>query len=106
MKVTVSSGTTSIDDEIREDVCERIYFTLSRFSPRIDNVAVHISEVAKTSNRLQWLCRLSVRMNRLGSFSSESIEDAIPNAVSRAASRAAKQLERILDRQRNETRPY
>ena len=52
----------------------------------------------------QPLCRLSVRMKRLGSFASESVEDEVMIAVSRAAERAAKQAQRILDRQRDETR--
>ncbi len=104
MKVTVSSRTSSIDDVMREDIRGRIYFALSRFSPRIEQVTVQVGKVVGARVSSQRLCRLSVRMKRLGSFSIESVEDEVMIAVSRAAERAAKQVQRILDRQRDETR--
>ena len=79
-------------------------FALSRFSPRIDEVTVKIGDVVGTRDSSQRLCRLSVRMKRLGRFSIESVEDEVMIAVSRAADRAAKEVQRILDRQRDETR--
>ncbi len=104
MKVNVSSRTSPIDDVMRADIRGRIYFALSRFSPRIDEVTVQIGEVVEARGSSQQLCRLSVRMKRLGSFSIESVEDEVMIAVSRAADRAAKEVQRILDRQRDETR--
>ena len=104
MKVTVSGRTSSIDDLMREDIRGRIYFALSRFSPPIDEVTVQIGKGVGARGSSQWLCRLSVRTKRLGSFSIESVEDEVAIAVSRAAERAAKQIQRILDHQRNETK--
>jgi len=102
VKVTVSSRTCSPDDATREDVRGQIFFALSRFSPRIEQVAVQIGDVSGRRCNSQQLCRLSVRMKRLGSFSVESVEEEILGAVSRAADRAAKQVQRILDQRRNE----
>ena len=65
---------------------------------------VQIADVVGARGSSQWLCRLSVRMKRLGSFSIESVEDEVMITVSRAADRAAKKVQRILDRQRDETR--
>ena len=104
MKVTVSSRTSPIDDVMREDIRGRIHFALSRFSPRINEVTVQIAEVVVARGSSQRLCRLSVRMKRLGSFSIESVEDEVMIAVSRAAERAAKRVQRILDLQRDKTR--
>ncbi len=104
MKVTVSSRASSLDDTMREGIRNRIYYALSRFGPRIDKVTVQIEDVGATRESSQQLCRLSVRMKRLGSFSIESVEDEVMIAVSRAAERAAKRVQRILDRQRDETR--
>ena len=104
MKVTVSSRTSPIDDVMREDIRGQIYFALSRFSPRINEVTVQIAEVVVARGSSQRLCRLSVRMKRLGSFSIESVEDEVMIAVSRAAERAAKRVQRILDLQRDKTR--
>jgi len=104
VKVTVSSRTISIDDVLREEIRCRIYFSLSRFSPRIGEVTVKIGDVVGTGDSSRQVCRVSVRMKRLGSFSIESVEDEVAIAVSRAAERAAKQVQRILDRQRDETR--
>lgn len=103
MKVTVSSRTKLLDDAAREDIRGRIYFALSRFSPHIDQVSVKVEDAGATSGSSQQLCRLSVRMKRIGSFSVESVEEATIDAVSRAANRAAKQGQRILERRRDET---
>ena len=104
MKVTVSSRTSSIDGVMRKDIRGRIYFALSRFSPRIDEVTVQIADVVEARGSSQRLCRLSVRMKQLGSFSIESVADELRIAVSRAADRAAKRAQRIFNRQRDETR--
>ncbi len=104
MRVTVSSRASSIDDVVSEEIRGRIYFSLSRFNPCIAEVTALIVDVAGARGNSQRLCRLSVRLNGLGSLSIESIEDDLMPAVSRAAERAAKQLQRILDRQRDETR--
>ncbi len=101
MNVTVSSRTSSLDDAAREDISSRVYFALSRFSPRIEQVTVQVGDVGTLRVSSQQLCRLSVRMERLGSFSVESVEHETPDAVTRAANRAARQMERILDRQRD-----
>lgn len=81
-----------------------IYFSLSRFGPRIEEVLVHLAEVAIASGKSKRLCRLSVRMKQLGSFSIETVEGEVATAVSQAAERAARQVQRILDRQRDEKR--
>ncbi len=102
MKVTVSSRTSSVDDAIRENIRSRIYFALNRFGTLIEQVTVQIGDVDGTRGNSQQLCRLSVRMKRLGSFLAESIEEETFDAVSRAADRAAKRVQRILDRRRDE----
>ena len=79
MKVNLSNRPSSLDDA-REDICGRIYFALSRFSPRIDEVTVQIGEVDGGRASTQWLCRLSVWMKQLGSFSVQSVEDEPPTA--------------------------
>ena len=104
MKVSFSSRTSSLDKDAREDIRSRIYSALSRFSPRIEQVTVQITDVDRASDSSQRLCRLSVRMKRLGSFSVSFVDDEVANAVSRAADRVAGQVERILDRQRDQTR--
>ena len=104
MKVSFSKRTSSLDDGTREDILRRIYFALSRYSPRIDEVTVQIGELVAARAGTQRLFRLSVRMKRIGSFAIESVEDEVATAVSRAAERAAKRVQRILDRLRNETR--
>ena len=43
---------------LREEIRSRIYFALSRFSPRLNEVTVKIGDVG-TENSSQQLCRLS-----------------------------------------------
>lgn len=103
MKVIVSSRTNSLNDATRDDIRGRIYFALSRLSPRIEQVTARIGDVGGTHDSSKQLCRLSVWMKRHGSFSVESVEEETLDAVSRAADRAAKQVQRILERRRDET---
>jgi hypothetical protein len=103
VKVTFSNTTNGLDDAVREDIRGRIYFALSRYTPHIDRVAIQLADADGTPGSSQKICRLSVRMKRLGSFSVESVEQDTMDAVSRAANRAARQGQRILDRRRDET---
>ena len=83
MNVSVSSQTNSLDDAMRKDIHDRIYYSLSRFSPRIQKVTVRVGHVGGTRSSSQQLCRLSVRMKQLGSFLVESIEEETCDAVAR-----------------------
>ena len=103
MKVSFSNRTSSLDDDTREDIRRRMHFALSRFGTRIEHVTVQIVDTAEDRDGSQVVCRLSVRMKQLGSFSIESVKDEAVAAVSWAADRAAQRVQRILERQRNET---
>ena len=102
MKVTVSSQSVHVDDTLRNEVRDQVYFALSRYSPRIEQVIVRIGGVGGTLEIRRQLCRLSVRIKGLGSFLVESVEEDIGEAVARAAERASRRLERILEEQRDE----
>ena len=105
MKVTVSSQTVPIDDRLREAVRGQVYFALSRYSPRIEQVIVRVGGVGGMLEARRQLCRLSVRIKGLGSFLVESVEDEFSEAVAHAAERAARRLQRILEEQRSQRRP-
>ena len=104
MNITVSSHTRSIGDGVREEIRDRIYFALSRFSPRIDHVAVRIDDSIGARGNSQQRCRLSLRMKRLESVSMEAVGDEVAIAVARATDRTAKQVQRLLDRLGDERR--
>ena len=106
MKVTFANRTVPLGDETRNGIEGRIHFALSRFGSYIEQVSVRIAKGDRVSggDRPQVLCRLSVRMKLLGSFSVDSVNEGDPVvAASWAAERAAKRVHRILDRQRFET---
>lgn len=105
MKVTFPNRTSAPDDKTRDGIEDRIHFALSRFGPSIEQVSVRIAEVDTAQDRdgSQVLCRLSVRMKQLGSFSIDSLNDDPVAAASWAADRAAKRVQRFLDRRRDET---
>ncbi len=105
MKVTVTSQSVPVDDELREEVRGQVYFALSRYSPRIEQVTVRVGGVGGMNGAQRRLCRLSVRIKSLGSFLVESVEEDLTEAVARAAERAARRLERILEEQRDQRRP-
>ncbi len=93
----ICAAQVRIDTAWGDRAARRLHFTCRRRSVATGSYR-HAGEVHGSWQRL---CRLSVRMKRLGSFSVESIEKETPNAVSRAVNRAAKQVQRILDRQRD-----
>lgn len=100
MRVTILNQLNSINKSTREDIQGRISRSLKRFNTDIDEVAVtvRIGTAAEASRASRTLCRLSVRMKKIGSFLVECIEDSLPEAVSQAAERAARRLKLILDR--------
>jgi hypothetical protein len=102
VKVTISSRTSSLDDATREDVRDQMFYALSRFGTHIEQVTVRMGGSGGADSSSQQLCRLSVRMKQLGSFSVDAVEVRAIDAVSRAADRAARQAQRILERQREE----
>jgi hypothetical protein len=106
MKVTFACPhrTRAPDAPTRDGIQHRIDFALSRFGPRIEQVTVRISNRDPGEDRdgSPVLCRLSVRIKQLGSFSIESINDDPVAAASWAVDRAAKRVQRILDRRRDE----
>ena len=103
MIVSFSNRSSSLDDDTRRAIRRRLHFALSRFGTRIQQVTVQIVDTAEDRDGSQVLCRLSVRMKQIGSFSIESVKDEAVTAVSWAADRAAKRVQRILDRQHDET---
>ena len=104
MNVTISSKTTSVDEATRAEIRDQVYFVLSRYSPRIDQVAVRVGGVGGMDGDQRRLCRLSVRIKPMGSFLVECVEDNLESAVSRAAERAARRLDRMFDVERDQRR--
>ena len=102
VKVTVASRKIVIGKSLRKDIRDRIYFAMSRYSPRIEAVTVRIEDVNEARSGSETLCRMSVRIKGIGSFAVESVDDEMSVAVSRAARQAASRILRLLDRQREQ----
>ncbi|QEG36327.1 MULTISPECIES: hypothetical protein [Bythopirellula] len=92
MKVTVLSQSMSLDNATRKDVQDSICRSLNRFNSEIDEVTVRIGTAGGDSSVLRQLCRLSVRMKKIGSFLVESVGDSTSETVSLAVERAANKL--------------
>jgi hypothetical protein len=105
VKVTFPNRASVPDGKIREGIEDRLHFALSRFGSHVEQVSIRLAELDAGEDRdgSQVLCRLSVRMKQLGSFSVESVNDDDDPlaAVSWAVDRAAKRVQRILDCRRD-----
>ena len=104
MKVSVSSRTLSIDSKEREELCSRIYFALSRFSPHMREVKAELEEIESANRELQHHCRLSVKTKQMGHLVFESLEDELMKVVSNSALQAARKIQRMLAHERDRSR--
>ncbi len=105
MKLKISGKSMKLDDTIKEHIERRVYFALSRFSPRIARVSVTIEDVNGTRGGIDKRCRILVKLNGLEEFSAASTEAKVHAAVAAAASRIGRTVQRKLERRRAVRRP-
>lgn len=91
-------------DGLGEFVERRILFALSRFSPRIDLVAVRLTDTNGPRGGVDKECRIVVRLRPHGRLRVVERDGDMHAAIGRAAERMARAVAREIDRRREPRR--
>jgi ribosomal subunit interface protein len=100
MKLTLSSKNMKLSEALREHIEHRLYFALSRFSPKIARVSVRVEDINGPRGGVDKQCKIVVKLDRLGELSVEATDAEVYAAVDSAADRVGRTVRRELERRR------
>ena len=104
MKLNIRSHRTELTEELRELVERRVYFALSRFSPRIARVSVTIEDINGSRAGVDQRCRIVIKLEHADEMTVEATDADVKAAISLAADRASRVVQRELERRRTSRR--
>ncbi len=84
-------------EALRRHSSRRLHFALSRFSPSISLVTVHILNVPDAPGGLDKTCRIVIRLAPTGRILVEDTQEDLYAAIDRATERAGRAVGRALD---------
>lgn len=85
---------------LRRHSSRRLHFALSRFSPSISLVTVHILNIPSAPGGLDKTCRIVIRLAPKGRILVEDTQKDLYVAIDQATERAGRAVGRALDRGR------
>jgi putative sigma-54 modulation protein len=100
MNLSISGKNMKLNDTMKERIEQRIYFALSRFSPRISRVSVTVEDINGPRGGIDKRCRILVKLDRMEELQVEITDADIDDAVAAAADRMGRSVQRKLDRGR------
>jgi ribosomal subunit interface protein len=100
MKLIITGKRVKLDEALREHIERRVYFALSRFSPRIARVSVTVEDVNGPRGGIDKRCRILVKLDRMEELKVETTDAEIYDAVAATADRVGRSVQRKLDRRR------
>ena len=100
MKLSISGKNLKLDDAMKEYIERRVYFALSRFSPRISRVSVMAEDINGPRGGIDKRCRIVVKLERSGELTVEATDADMSAAVSAVADRVGRAVQRELERRR------
>ena len=98
MKLIITGEKVKLDEALREHIERRVYFALSRFSPRVARVSVTVEDVNRPRGGIGKRCRILVKLDRMDEVRVASTDAEIYDAVAAAAGRLGRSVRRKLDR--------
>ena len=104
MKLIITGKKVNLSEALREHIERRVYFALSRFSPRISRVSVTVEDVNGPRGGIDKRCQILVKLDRMEELKVETTDAEIHDAVAAAADRVGRAVQRQLDRRRTVSR--
>ena len=86
-----------VSERLRESVVRRVLLAVSRFSPQLRKVAVHLAESSNPLGGVDQQCWMQAWLPRGGSIRTGAIDGQMDSAVVRAARRLAERVAWDLD---------
>ena len=96
MKLIITGKKVKLDEALREYIERRVYFALSRFSPRIARVSVTVEDVNGPRGGIDKRCRILVKLGRMEELKVETTDAEIYDAVAAAVDRVGRSVQRKL----------
>jgi len=93
----VSGAAARFTTTSRADVVRRVLLAVSRFSPRLQKVTVHLAEPANGLGGVDQRCRMRAWLSSTDDVRAEAINGSVDTAVARAADQLAKRVASSLD---------
>ena len=100
MKLSLSGRNLKLGDAMREHIERRVYFALSRFSPRVARVAVTVEDINGPRGGIDKRCRILVKLDRMEELRVESTDSEVYAAVAVAVDRMGRSVQRKVERRR------
>jgi hypothetical protein len=97
LKIVVSGAAARFVRTSRADVVRRVLLAVSRFSPRLHKVTVHLAEPANGLGGVDQRCRMRAWLSPTDDVRAEAINGSVHTAVARAADQLAKRVTSALD---------
>ncbi|MFO0973439.1 MAG: ribosome-associated translation inhibitor RaiA [Phycisphaerae bacterium] len=101
MNVQIAGRKVVVDDELRDHVNRRLKFAIGRFTKRVAEVRVALSDVNGPKGGPDKRCRITLEIIPSGGLMAEETQADLFAAVSGAAERVKHALKRELERRRS-----
>ena len=98
MRLVIRPRKLDLHESLRESLEMRLRFALSRFSPRIRDVAVTLEDTNGPRGGVDKRCRVVVRLAPRGTVAIDETEADFETAIAHAAERAGRAVGRELER--------
>ena len=100
MRLIITGKKVELGEALREHIERRVYFALSRFSPRISRISVTVEDVNGPRGGIDKRCCIVVKLDRVEELQVEITDADVYDAVAAAADRVGRSVQRKLDRRR------
>jgi len=100
MQLSITDRHKCLSEEARTFTQRRLLFALSRFAPKIHHVSVVLADTNGPRGGIDKLCKISVKMRRLGEISISSEDAELTTCIARAADRIGRAVARKIERNR------
>ncbi len=104
MRIVVHSKKIQTDESVQDYLDRRVRFALSRFSPCVARVAVHLADINGKRGGVDKRCRIVVGLVPSGRVQVEDTDDDLYAVIARAADRIQRAVGHELERRRDGAR--
>ena len=98
MKLSIRPHRIELTDELRDLIERRVYFALSRFSPRITRASIVVEDINGPRGGVDKRCQIVVKLDCTDELTVETTDADVHAAISLAADRAGRVVQRELER--------
>jgi ribosome-associated translation inhibitor RaiA len=104
MKLKIRTSGLVMTESLRRFIEQRVYFAMSRFSPRIASISAVVEDINGPRGGVDQRCRIVVKLDGARELTVEATDADLHGAITFATDRAGRVVQRELERRRTATR--